>query len=469
MLFFMNLFFILFVLASLVFQKKLDGIEKDYRNIFKSTFYSEYRLQLQTFVLNELPKYPNLHKSLQMSLPSKFEQKEITFIRLILDKKFLENQKSSHKEMMLHFREFIRSQEVSSFSDSIKKEFNHFLEEFALWIFTKANLEQSVNKFIEAELPITTFNVLADEHLSMGDFLSEIHRLLRNNPKYQADENNIKELNDPLLEGDMPSRLFSIRLNENKTTEIIRTSNIARDTSLDEQTGRTKSAVINEEFIQYLQGQKKRGKKHLYINLMSRHSLERAKSLLIENLDQHPEWSNTCMVVTLDKSKSSNIYFQKGRYKKIFCAKEFKSSILEDFFALEGEFYWSLALNKHTWKRTCHEILEKVHLDYFYGKETLSEKEKFDFIEIAYVIIIKQLIQELEPDVVNISCKQSVDRGPSLYTLFYLMETLPHTPDRRKMVNMFFGPPLLIKGRACHDYRVSRFQSSSSRIWRKLM
>ena len=124
----------------------------------------------------------------------------------------------------------------------------------------------------------------------------------QSNPRFIVDEKLEGIPNDPILYGDMPSKIFT--LNNPKKTTVIRTSNVARDVKINQETGKTEVAQLNEEFRNYLIASPK--KIHFYVNLLERDMDDLGKTALVEKLENDLLAGSSIAVITLVKKKSSN-------------------------------------------------------------------------------------------------------------------------------------------------------------------
>jgi hypothetical protein len=212
---------------------------------------------------------------------------------------------------------------------------------------------------------------------------------------------------------------------------------------------------VSPEFLHFVQQQPS----HLYVNLMRRHALEGALSGALENLDlSFPE----VYVVTLDKD--SDFYWQKGLYAgNSVQSAEFKTLLEEKLWEPEGDFFWSRRLPTDSWRQQLQSILDKVHGAYFGDRAILSQQERLDFIELTYLAILDALVQTLQPTSMNISCRQTMDRGPSLMTLWLWQK---NRVDEGQVAVMLLAPPTIIHQRSSHAPRISRFVSAAKRLKR---
>lgn len=200
---------------------------------------------------------------------------------------------------------------------------------------------------------------------------------------------------------------------------------------------------VAPEFRQFLQGQKS----HLYVNLMKRKGNEGLFSQKIEILER--DLPNV-RVVTLDRN--SKFYNQD---EETSLAKDaFKKSFLAH---LQGpDYYWSGKLDN--WIQNLHTILEDVDNRYFPDRASLSPTERRNFIELTHLAILDALQAQIQPQTMNITCRQGIDRGPSLTALWLYQHGVLNLDQATVQL---FVPPLLFHNRAPHAARIERFVSTT--------
>lgn len=279
-------------------------------------------------------------------------------------------------------------------------------------VFMGTHLTKSYQEFLSRHIP----------PYQSGDFivyLEDSLKKLRSNPAFDGLKHNSR-YDDSLMEGNLPFLQFVLP----NGTAVIRMAMPAVDGS----------RGIHPEFLAFVRGQKK----HLYVNLMKRHGLEGPLSRAIEALD------GTIEVVTLDKN--SPFYWQEGDFPE--SADAFKELFIMHMSG--SDFYWSTPIELKP-------ILEKVHLRYFQEKPKLSQKEREDFIELAYLEILDDLVASLNPESMNITCKQAMDRAPSLAVLWQCKLGLA---NKKEVAALLLAPPLLVHNRPTHRSRLTRFTSA---------
>ena len=92
----------------------------------------------------------------------------------------------------------------------------------------------------------------------------------------------------------------------------------------------------------------------------------------------------------------------------------------------------------------------------------LSDDERKIFIELALTKMIKALHDELLPDTSNITCKYSMDRAPSTFCLFFVLEKLESKgnlskKDCEELLTLLFTPSILAHNRGITTDRFKIF------------
>lgn len=364
-----------------------------------------------------------------------------------------------------------QTQFMTTLRDGLAKKGNgnhavqNFLDDLTVWMFSTPQLDAPFRKFISTslQLNIDAFATGDPKHLFM-----KMHKKISHHPHF-ASAHVTKEtplLEDNLKEGDLPTYLFNIG-----TIEVIRTPNVAHDLLADEN-GETVAATLDGEFVNYIETMAKRNKKHFYVNLMSRKNGEGKKGVLIEGMELDPQTRDGIIVITLDKKKDSPFYFQKAPYDTLIEMEGFKAAFYQKLLDPNGLYYWSKRLDPQQWRSTLNDLIDEVHAEFFDNAPILDSESRSDFIELTYVKIIDHLCQHFKPTRLNVSCKASVDRGPSLYTLLFLHEKSKQSAlqpkDYSQALTLLFAPPLVFHNRGAHIYRISILQSSANRLQTQL-
>lgn len=358
-------------------------------------------------------------------------------------------------KFMLTLREAIEKKNEAS------PEVQNFINDYTVWLFGAAHLEAPIHRFLEKALPIDFKETFEKDRKNA---FMDIHEVVTTIPEFIEDKKTGRDLppEDNFVFGDLPSHLFHIG-----HTEVIRTSNTARDLSVDKK-GKTSSAAMNPEFYNYIETLASRGEKHFYVNILSHLNYEYYKAALIEGLEDDPKTASGIIVVSFDKEKTSPFYYQSAPYDTQDDATQFKHNFLERLTHPNGPYYWSKHLDQKEWPKTLSRLIDEVHAEFYHNAPTLDRESRQDFIDFTYVKIIEEISEQFKPKRLNVTCKQAVDRGPTLYGLLYLSQQSKHGPLTQhallKAADMVFGPALAYQNRATHVYRINRFQSTANRF-----
>lgn len=265
---------------------------------------------------------------------------------------------------------------------------------------------------------------------------------------------------DPFLQENLPVHLFSFHYGSTHVSCLRLPSP-------------TKQEVINkaqvvEEFAAFVRSLNTRveGKKHLLINIQDRTSWqEHARSLALEELQRKAEFASNLCVVTLPKS--TEFYLQTETYYDLNQAEYFLTILKEQ--VASGEecgFYFPPSLKTSDFSRFIDQAIDTIHRSFFSGKKELLRKERLDFIEIFYQLLILKIVDIFQPNSMSLTCKDAVDTGAaasaSLYAFLRILSN--PSPWREGEINlllwMFFAPSLFLRERAIELQRLHRTVSA---------
>lgn len=267
--------------------------------------------------------------------------------------------------------------------------------------------------------------------------LLTMHHALKQNPSFSS-IHHAAPSEDQLLYANLPSHMATV-----KKTKIIRMAQpICQNGGIWKWMS---SPSPSPEFIRFVNSQSG----HLYVNLMKRHGIE---GRLTQALEGSEKEHSTLYVLTLDKD--SSFYTQQSDEGSI------DTNLFLDQFtaALSGkQFYFTQKIEKPDFR----EILATVQQHYFPSHSTLSKQERQDFIELSYLALIDHYVDKITPSTMNISCKQAIDRGPSLAVLWLIHQ---RAVDDEEAIVYLLAPPLLFHNRPSHTARLLRFQSALDRL-----
>lgn len=279
------------------------------------------------------------------------------------------------------------------------------------------------------------FSEVTQAQISSIDQLPGLHAEFKRDPRFSS-LHNPADFEDQTFAGNLPSWIADYN-----GTSIIRMGQPV--CGQNGWRGMASVLYVAPEFRQFLQEQKS----HLYVNLMKRKGNEGLFSQKIELLER--DLPNV-HVVTLDRNskfynQDDEISLDKDGFKKAFLAH------------LQGsDYYWSGKLGN--WISNLNTILEDVDNRYFPDIATLSPIERRNYIELTHLAILDALQAQIQPETMNITCRQGIDRGPSLTALWLYQHGVLNLDQ---LTVQLFVPPLLFHNRAPHAARIERLVSAT--------
>lgn len=439
-------------------------------NLYSSTIFDVYYDQLQQFLVGEEERDPALHALFDLQSSSDFHQTGIALILLIrqeISSLSPEAKMAHHEQIILSIRKMIEWRaEAAIKGDHYNESLSDFLDHLTDWIYTSPKLYEPLRAFIELQFS-QEFPSVIDEGKEMEQ-LRNLHAAIEASNRFGGVDSKYQEPFDAHRDGDLPSWLYTLNYG-GKETKVIRTPNITYDVSFDGHSNGYKRKII-PEFYNYLNALSKNNGRHLYVNHYQRH--EKVKpdvACLIESLETDPIYGGNVQVVSI--SRNSPFYYQEKGYEDLSDASEFKTQFFLKMFEdpETGDYYWSKSLDDTQWRETASSLLDEVHNVYFSSRHSLTLPERLQFIEIAYAKIIRALIHQLQPDVVNITCAVSIDRGPAAYSLLYLEDLLQNksridSDDLQSIAVFVLSPGLTVHNRPLHASRFERFLQAAEKM-----
>jgi len=266
---------------------------------------------------------------------------------------------------------------------------------------------------------------------------------------------------DPVIQSNLPQKIFEIH-KSNQVINVLRMPCPIRQSFINK-------ASISEEFLGMLRfyGGQKTSKRHLLINLQDRGSWqEYARSLTIESLQKNAEFSNELVVATL--TKKSDFYYQYGDFVNMNSADvfiaEFKKELQNPE---EWGFFFPPDLSSNKIKGFTDEAIPFIHKEFFNNKTELTRRNREDFIEIFYQMLILKWIEVNEIDSISFTCKDGVDTGAAELALFYgFIQLLSSdlSTEIEFLRYLLYAPAFLIRERAIDPERLNRTISALERI-----
>lgn len=460
----------LFALFDFFFRRisRLSPVNKDCYRILNSPIFNAYFEQLQEFVKERLKIYSHIENLKGQNL---FIDNGLKLIHQILKKpkKNFKERLYYHQTMIHNLRALIKEKNKITNPSPEEMEMCHFIDDLTQWKYTSPKLWGEVSTFMNNEIG---FGKICSLNKTNSAKIEEIFSVINNKRNYFGIvEPKNGRLYDPHLLGDIPFILFS---SLDKKTRFIRTPNVTKDVERDFNRKRLLKSEVTEEFTNYLRSSAIAGNRHLYVNLMFRTGRsEQIRSREIEALETSQEVGDAIDVVTLDKN--SYFYNQENMFSRDLDSQSFISKFLFELFENHEDrrFFWPKRLNLSEWKVECRSILDAVNQKYFQKKEILSQEERKDFIEIAYIKIIQALIKKFTPKICNVACLSTIDRGACTLSLIYfdqLVETGKSKENGKikKLASLALAPALLAQNRPTQSERVHRLTNAMSRIEQNL-
>lgn len=254
---------------------------------------------------------------------------------------------------------------------------------------------------------------------------------------------------DPLVQENIPSKIYEIQV-KSKKIEVLRLASPTRQSLINK-------AEVVEEFQGFVRSLKE--ERHLLINLQDRTSWkEFARCKVLEGLSKSAEFSQRVLTLTLPKA--TDFYFQAQEYLELGNVKTFKEALFEQV-NMENGFFFPAPWKKEERLSFATALIEKIHQLFFQNKKELSRRNREDFIELFYHLLILKAIDQLNITSLSFTCKDALDIGPAAQGMFYGFLTLL-TGDFSKKESLDFlrwllyAPALFVRERAILPERFTR-------------
>lgn len=261
---------------------------------------------------------------------------------------------------------------------------------------------------------------------------------------------------DPLFQENLPSEVFSIDF-DHQTVNCLRLPSPTKQQVINK-------AELAEEFASFVRttNTKAVANKHLLINLQDRTSWqEHIRAITLEEMHRQAEFADHLVVITLPKS--TDFYLQSESYHELNSAKEFIAVLKEQITSAEEcGFYFPTTFRIEEFRQFIDKSIEFIHCYFFEDKDSLSRKDRLDFIEIFYQFLILKCIDYFQPGSVSLTCKDAVDTGAAATAAFFaFLKTLSHhstwsQEDKDLLLFLLYAPALFIRERAIDPQRLHR-------------
>ncbi len=268
---------------------------------------------------------------------------------------------------------------------------------------------------------------------------------------------------DPIGQDNLPSKLYEMDRN-GMPIEILRIPSPTRQSYI-------QKAEVLDEFRGFLRSYQtaKPARCHLMINLQDRTTWkESSRCRALEGMQKNAEFNAVFTLLTLPKS--TDFYYQNAEYLNLNQAHDFITALLDQLkdaeqcgFTLPPQFKHE-ALN-----RFAEKALPFIHRAFFEKKNSLTRRNREDFIEIFYHFLILKVIDEIEPASISFTCKDAIDTGAALNASFFafiklLTADLNDRADQDYFRWLLYTPALFIRERAIDPERLNRTLSALERV-----
>lgn len=217
-------------------------------------------------------------------------------------------------------------------------------------------------------------------------------------------------------------------------------------------TSKGTKSQIDPLFQTYLKTLQKRGKKHLYINLMNQINpgWEKKASLLLK------EFALSQENLEYVSFPYNGPFYQQESLTPLFALsfiEDFKSHLLNN----EQGFDFPKALAQDPcFQKGVEKVLHTLHKESFGSKETLTQRERWQFIDLAYAHLFTLILETLKVDSVNWTCRHGIDRAMSAFTLFEALHEEPVARSIKRSLLFSYLPSFLFYSRPMVPYHAVR-------------
>lgn len=324
-------------------------------------------------------------------------------------------------------------------------------------IIQQAHQERSREHQRNAEKSHDLWNRLVNDYAALLRLLKRHPNGPINKILDALEEGKIKEF-DPLMQGNIPSQLFTLYAQQNKVV-------FSRWPSPTRQEFIHKVSVI-DEFKGFLRtcAHGNMISKCLVINFQDRTSWkEHFRCLAIEDLPNHESFARHIDVVTL--AKDTEFYHQLAPYNEDNHAETFIQHFKEHLMDESCGNIFPKNMQKELYNNFIAGVLEGIHRVFFSNKNILLREHRMDFIEIFYLFLQLKIVEMSKADIVGYTCKDSIDiagaAGAQLFIfLKFLQQERLSENDQEQLDVMLYGPPLLERERLMLPDRFNRMLSA---------
>lgn len=267
-------------------------------------------------------------------------------------------------------------------------------------------------------------------------------------------EENNTNVYDPIIQGNIPSQLYSLYFNETKIDGIHLPCPVTQ--------GQIDKATINEEFKAFLHDLKDSSSKgkHLIINMQDRTSWR--EYMRCKTLEELQFREDALVVVTLPKD--TEFYHQLPPYLNDKHAEIFLKNLKKHVLDEKIGFFFPKDIKQNLAANFIEDLAVTIHRIFFHNKNVLLQEHRLDFIELFYTFLELKLIEWVQPSSFSFSCKDCIDIGSSssaqLFAILKLLNEEKLGEEEIDYLNvLLYSAPILVRERMISNERFKRMLS----------
>lgn len=270
-------------------------------------------------------------------------------------------------------------------------------------------------------------------------------------------EENSTHTYDPIMQGNIPSQLYSLYYNDTKIDCIHLPCPIYQE--------QIDKANIIDEFKAFITSLKNKSEgKHLIFNLQDRTSWrEYIRSKELEELQLRDDFADKLVIVTLPKD--TEFYHQLAPYLNDKHAEVFLKNLKKHVLDESIGFFFPKNIRKQLSSSFIDDLASSIHRIFFHNKNVLLQEHRLDFIELFYIFLELKVIELVQPSSFSFTCKDSVDIGSSssaqLYGILKLLNEKALNKAEIDYLNvLLYSAPILVRERMLSPERFKRMLSA---------
>lgn len=261
---------------------------------------------------------------------------------------------------------------------------------------------------------------------------------------------------DPILQGNIPIRLYTVFIN-GKGADLIRYPSPTSQEFIH------KCSVV-EEYKSFLRRYAESEKAaHVLFNFQDKTTWkEHSRSQALENLAHSQEFENSLFVITLPKN--TDFYHQEGSYGIDNQTDVFIEQCLAQMSDQSAGFSFPPQLEKLYLSGFVKDMMHAIVHVFFEGKNVLSQQQRKNFIEIFYLFLQLKSLEVISPKSFCYCCKDGIDTSLSAGALLFAFLQLlgkeeVSLADKEELNAMLYAIPLIYRERLLLPERFDRMNS----------